>query len=82
MFDNYKGKTDTPFLTRSEFRDMVFTLIYEMTFLSYFNEPTFDGEPFSGHVTDAKDQDPTFKPNLLAKPEAITIQHPPLFDKP
>ena len=33
---------------------MVFKLIYEMTFLSYFNEPSYDGEPFSGHVTDAK----------------------------
>lgn len=52
MFDKFAKKESVESLTEDEFQKMVVETLYEMVFLSYFNEPSFDEDAFSGHILD------------------------------
>lgn len=59
MFDHYEkseGKkciAGVEFMTKERFQEMILDTLYEMVFLSYFNEPSFDDDAFSGHILDS-----------------------------
>lgn len=61
MFETF-GQKDTHVLSRSQFVDMSLHALYEIVFISFFNEPT-ENDYFSGHVIP---EDPTAeRPNSV-----------------
>jgi hypothetical protein len=78
LFDQFAGRESdvltlgTPSITMEQFQSMIMHAIYELTFLSYFNEPTFNGEPFSGHILESKYVHPELVPNLLKNHPSYT----------